>query len=341
MKQNTGKPFIVVVTTVVIIVVAIIAIVVNTSKRKRSGGDAGAFNAATAPQQEERLPDVPVAVDTTNIALKAVVNERRKTVRATSMPDSAQTTEAVRCVVGQDPATANRYLTRSRAIESLGKELSDSDTALLLAYLGAEDTHLRRERVAALKNDVMNLLRAQTTISPELAPRLIAIFNAKQQDSAVLDYSIQHLGMLQTQIADAAQRELVYACLRDAARGDAASYSGTALIAMNHRKNPSDDDRAFLKERATAIVSNPKSHEASRITAIQIASENGYAEILPTLRAIAASGTDSVSLRIVAVGALGCLGDASDKEMLADLLNTAPNLRLVPALNAALSNNHE
>ena len=46
------------------------------------------------------------------------------------------------------------------------------------------------ERVAALKNDVMNLLRSQDSPPANLAKALIAMFDGGGHPPAVLDYCI-------------------------------------------------------------------------------------------------------------------------------------------------------
>ena len=68
---------------------------------------------------------------------------------------------AVANVCGMDDATADRYEARNDALRSIARrrDLPKDDVEALLAYLRSQDDVLRVERVAALKNDVMNLLR--------------------------------------------------------------------------------------------------------------------------------------------------------------------------------------
>ena len=70
---------------------------------------------------------------------------------------------AVVLVCGEDAATAERYEARNDALRSVARRrnLPKDDVEALLAYLRSQDDALRVERVAALKNDVMNLLRNQ------------------------------------------------------------------------------------------------------------------------------------------------------------------------------------
>jgi len=68
---------------------------------------------------------------------------------------------AVAIVCGEDAATAGRYEARNDALRSIARrrDLAKDDVEALLAYLRSADEVLRVERVAALKNDIMNLLR--------------------------------------------------------------------------------------------------------------------------------------------------------------------------------------
>ncbi|MBQ7189390.1 MAG: hypothetical protein IJR99_08255 [Kiritimatiellae bacterium] len=81
------------------------------------------------------------------------------------MRREADAPAAVRCVAGLDPETAGRYALRSRALASLGRDLARDETDALLDYLLSPDGAMRPERVAALKNDVWNLLRNQTIVT--------------------------------------------------------------------------------------------------------------------------------------------------------------------------------
>lgn len=278
-------------------------------------------------------PSPPVRIAATNVVLRAVAVEEPESLREPAPTSSA---EAVRIVVGADPATTNRYLARSRAVETLGDDLSPGEIRMLLDYLSSLHDPLRPERVAALKNDVMNALRRQRVPPTALAPRLIRMFREGRHEPAVLDYCIQHLGAFQERLQDAGQLEDVRKCLREAALRETFSYSGTALIALTRLPHPAESDRAFLMSRTVAIAGNASAHEAARITAMQIASELGHVDALPTIRAVAESSEISVSLRTAAIGALGVFGDKSDAERLKRLLDGNPNPRLLPALNAAL-----
>ena len=248
----------------------VVAVAISIQRGKTPHAEPSSPAVASKPAVR---PSVPVSRPSTNIVVRAV--EARQTDEEMDV-EKPSVSAAIRCIVGSETSSADRYLVRSRALESLGDMLSPTETKALLNYLASTRDPLRPERVAALKNDILNVLRSQKSISPDLAPCLIGLFNAKKHDSAILDYCIQHLGALQEQLDDPAQLDKIVRCIRSASLLEKESYAGTALIAMTHQRNPSDDDKAFLKTRTTAILENPKAHEAARISAMQIASENGY-----------------------------------------------------------------
>ena len=84
--------------------------------------------------------------------------------------EGASASRAVAIVCGEDAATAGRYVARNDALRSIARwrDLEKGDVDALLAYLRSQDDSMRVERVAALKNDIMNLLRNQDPPPKEL-----------------------------------------------------------------------------------------------------------------------------------------------------------------------------
>ena len=111
-------------------------------------------------RRETPLPPVPEATGTpSEVRVKPVV--RKDAARKPAV--AASTSRAVAVVCGEDAATADRYEARNGALRSIARrrDLPKEDAAALIDYLATTNDPLRVERVAALKNDVMNLLRSQ------------------------------------------------------------------------------------------------------------------------------------------------------------------------------------
>lgn len=287
----------------------------------------------SAPPPSLRPSEVPGTHNESEVIIRPQVTPVQ--VTQTAKP-RADVPHLVRVAIGQDRPTARRYTLRSDAIWNLGNDLSEEAVDALLNYLMSTDDVLREERVDALKNDIVNILRSQIRISPKLSETLIAIFDAKVHGDAMLDYCIQHLGALQEASLSEEEYAEIYACLQRAALVPGASYAGTALVALTHVPNETDDMRHFLNERVASLIYDEDTHEAARMTATQIAAERGYTELLPIFRRMASDESTPVPQRIVAIGALGLFHHAEDQRLLESIRSNHPNARLLPALDAAL-----
>ena len=115
-------------------------------------------------------PDLPVAVPVAEVRVKAV---ERKT-EATGH-EAIEASAAVAVVCGADSTTADRYEARNDALQSIARrrDLPENDVAALVKFLASAKDPLPVERMAALKNDVMNLLRSQEPPPKGLAETLI------------------------------------------------------------------------------------------------------------------------------------------------------------------------
>ena len=267
-------------------------------------------------------PDVPVAASPAEVRVKAV--ERKP---EPSDHEVVEASTAVAIVCGADSATADRYEARNDALRSIARrrDMPEKDVAALIAYLRRADNAMRIERVAALKNDVMNLLRSQEPPVEGLAETLIVMFegrgisthNSSTPNSpthphppAVLDYCIQHLGAMLDEL-DEKGRLRVRAVLAKAAKRTKQPYAGTALysLAEDARATPAQDKE--LKGLALALC-KPGANHAARIAAIQLAGERGFADALPILRETLSAPSRDAVLDTVCIGSIGLLGNADD-----------------------------
>lgn len=274
---------------------------------------AAAVVVALRERHQAPLPDVPVAQTPAEVRVKAV---ERKT-GPVEQGEVAAASDAVAIVCGADATNAGRYEARNDALRSIARrrDLPEKDVAALVAYLRSKDSAMRPERVAALKNDVMNLLRNQDPPAEGLAETLIVMFRSGKHAPAVLDYCIQHLGAMQNEITDDALRRRIREIFVFAARQTRQPYAGTALYSLAEDKRVSLSQKNELK-RLTIALCKQDTHPVARVSAIQLAGERGYKEILPILRETLSSSRRDAVLDIVSIGSLGLLGDESDLELL-------------------------
>ena len=278
----------------------------------------------------QQPPDVPVMVSPAEVRVKPVEHKPAIAV-STAAPDASR---AVAIICGKDPATSNRYEARNDALRSIARRrnLPEKDVAALVAYLRSKDNALRPERIAALKNDVMNLLRNQESPPKGLTEALIAMFRSGKHPPAVLDYCIQHLGAMQGEITDDSLRHRIREIFVFAARQTRQPYVGTALYSLAENTHASQSQKNELK-RLTVALCKQGSHPVARVSAIQLAGERGYKEILPILRETLSSSRRDAVLDIVSIGSLGLLGDESDLELLSKF---SSDTRRAVAVKAAI-----
>ena len=261
-------------------------------------------------------PDVPTALSSPEVRIRTVKRNAAPLENGAVVAAS----DAVAIVCGNG-ANVDRYEARNDALRSIARrrDLPKGDVAALMDYLRAADSAMRIERVAALKNDVMNLLRNQEPPVAGLAETLIGMLEGQsltpnspthRHPPAVLDYCIQHLGAMQGGL-DGTARRRVRAMLAMAAARKGQSYAGTALYSLAADRCATSAQNAELKRLALAMCA-ADSNPAARIAAIQLAGERGYGEALPVLRKALSSPRRDAVIDIVAIGSLGLLGDSSD-----------------------------
>ena len=268
-------------------------------------------------------PEVPVVQTPAEVRVKAVERNSEPVAEG----EVAAASGAVAIVCGEDAATAGRYEARNDALRSIARRrnLPEKDVAALIAYLLTADGALRVERVAALKNDVMNLLRNQDPPVEGLAETLIAMFegrgisthNSSTPNSpthphppAVLDYCIQHLGAMVNEL-DEERRARVRGVLVKAAGEKTKPYAGTALYSLAEDKRATPVQEGELK-RLTLALCKPGVNNVARIAAVQLAGQRGYAEAQPVLRETLSGEKRDAVLDAVCIGYIGLLGNADD-----------------------------
>ena len=276
-------------------------------------------------QQPAPPPEVPVAQTPAEVRVKAV--ERK--MEPVAEGEAAAASGAVAIVCGMDAATADRYEARNDALRSIARrrDLPKDDIEALLAYLRRADDAMRIERVAALKNDVMNLLRSQEPSVEGLAETLVGIIegNKGNRDGAlgdralpgntihppvVIDYCIQHMGAVVNEL-DEERRARLRGVLVKAARQVKQPYSGTALYSLAEDKRATREQEGELK-RLTLALCKPGVNNVARIAAIQLAGQRGCVEVLPVLRETLAGARRDAVLDTVCIGSIGLLGNADD-----------------------------
>ena len=242
---------------------------------------------------------------------------------------------AVICGVSEE-AIASRYEARNDALRSIARrrDLSADDVAALMEYVAATDCVMRVEREAALKNDVLNLLRNQKQPPEGLADLLLDMVASRQYAPVIIDYCIQHLGAMSGSLSDGPTKARIRETFIAAAKDTAEAYSGTALYSLAEMSNKSKSESDELRG-LTVAACGENANPIARISAIQLAGERGYRETLPMLRGILAGTRRDAVLDMTVVGSIGLMGDSKDIQVL-ESFRVRAGRRLKPAVDAAV-----
>lgn len=280
----------------------------------------------------ERPPAHPIPVPT---QMRVKASDK---VRPKPRADQSETnvSAAVAIICGLDDATADRYEERNNALRSIARrrDVAPNDVRTLMAYLRATNDTLRVERTAALKNDILNLLRNQEPMPDGLAEMLVGMFSSGRYPAAILDYCIQHLGAMQNDVADEPLRERIRSVFVWAAKRTDRTFAGTALYALADDRQATPPQKNQLRQ-LTVAACGTNAHQIVRMAAIQLAGQRGYDEVLPLLRRHLSSPRRDAVADIVAIGSVGLLGGTDDLPLLEELRANG-GVRLRPAIDTAI-----
>ena len=289
-----------------LILVGIAAITVAMLFALRLGGGRQVMPSPPAERQGEAKP------------IRVVMSKRFVSLDADRVVP-ADVSSVIAVVCGKDRASANRYELRNEALRSVARRrnLPEGDVAALMAYVASEKGALHPAREAALRNDIFNLLCEQEPIPADLPDLLMDIVRKERHDATLVDYAIQHLGILQHDLPDAEARLLRDTLFMSASKIER-PYAGTALYALADSRKMSAPESERLR-RLTVAACSSHANPLVRLSALQLAGECGYREVLPEVRSILRGVHRDAVADVVAIGTLGLLGDASDIRLIESL----------------------
>lgn len=210
------------------------------------------------------------------------------------------------------------YLRRHQALDSLSHALSYEERSALYAYIiwGEND-----QTAYAIKNDILNEMRNQIKAPSELTEFMIAILEDESQDHVVRMYALQHLRPWYEQYENKDERVIMKKAYYNALQEQNSEFAGIALLALDSLSEdfPDEFDRKTITKAATEIAANHKASNLSRVSALQICSEDAKNESLALMRNIILEKSSDPVLRIAAISALGNIGSASDYELLRNI----------------------
>ena len=200
-----------------------------------------------------------------------------------------------------NPGTASTA-ERLRQVHALPDDLSAADREAVARYLKyGENSDIE----LVIKNDLMNKLRNQKTLSPELTGVLLDLYSDRKQNITVRIYALQHLRPQYELTRDAAIRQAFYDALNETDN----EIAGGALLALRYlcAEYPKEFDTAVISRRAAEIAQDGNVNNLTRLSAVQVAAMLDNAEIEPAIRSLAENASTPLTLRLSAIAGLGQL----------------------------------
>lgn len=219
--------------------------------------------------------------------------------RAASVPAIPAERDDVRRIV--NPGTASTA-ERLRQVHALPDDLSAADREAVARYLKyGENSDIE----LVIKNDLMNKLRNQKTLPPELTGVLLELYSDRKQNITVRIYALQHLRPQYELTRDAAIRQAFYDALNETDN----EIAGGALLALRYlcTEYPNEFDTAVISRRAAEIARDGNVNNLTRLSAVQVAAMLDNAEIEPAIRSLAENASTPLTLRLSAIAGLGQL----------------------------------
>lgn len=220
----------------------------------------------------------------------------RRTNSGTAIPAER---DDVRQIVNPETAPSAERL---RQVHALPDNLSAADREAVARYLKyGENSDIE----LVIKNDLMNKLRNQKTLPPELTGVLLDLCSDRKQNITVRIYALQHLRPQYELTRDAAIRRAFYEALNETDN----EIAGGALLALRYlcTEYPKEFDTAVISRRAAEIALDGNVNNLTRLSAVQVAAMLDNAEIEPAIRSLAENSATPLTLRLSAIAGLGLL----------------------------------
>lgn len=191
---------------------------------------------------------------------------------------------------------------RLQKVHALPDNLSATDREAITSFLkygSNSDIEL------VIKNDLMNKLRNQKELPPELTKVLLELYSDRGQNITVRIYALQHLRPQYELTRDETIRQAFYDALNETDN----EIAGGALLALRYlcTEYPNEFDTTLISRRAAEIALDDNVNNLTRLSAIQVATMLNNVEIEPAIRALAENTSISLPLRLSAIAGLGHL----------------------------------
>jgi hypothetical protein len=224
-----------------------------------------------------------------------------------------------------------------RRLQELASQprLSQSECSALCRFLQAATSDEKLERMASIKNAVMNMLSRQSNLPEAWETTLVRMVEDSAQHDVIRDYALQHLFARYEEMPDRPQRTELEALFWRMLQHTDASMGGTALLGLYDLSTKGFGiDNARLGRSAMNMLRAEDASPLARVPAFQVCA------LLEERQAIVqavevAQQQGEIALRTSAIAAIGALGTSSDLPLL-ETLGTEPNPSIRLAATTAI-----
>lgn len=226
---------------------------------------------------------------------------------------------------------------RLRALHGDQRAPDDSEQKALMAFVESQAVPpgLSLGSWHHLVNDIWNILAKTDSKAFETHLRKVA---EKTSDPVIRDYALQHLAHNSANPSASAIRTL-----EDGIQSSDRTIAGTSLLGLAAISAKSNDPaekeslQSRVREQAIRIARDETASTPSRLTALSLCVDLNESTILPEVRRLLADPTTEPQLLLVAVRALGTLGDESDQQLLETIRPRSQHPIIFQAIDRAAS----
>ena len=228
------------------------------------------------------------------------------------------------------------YLPRRRLVKALDHELSAEEVQALLMFARSKpaDVGLSASDFNGVGDVVLLKLEEQEPLPQDYTDHLVVMFYDKTLNTQWRDYCIQHLGTVYPRTP--VEKRTVIDQLYEDAIQPGSQFAGTTLLSMKRSTVGNGLSKEWVAEKAMTVANSSQYKDAERLSALAVAAKFNDPDAVVLARQVAPSKR-SVTFRMASLAVIGAHGDASDRPLLEQYVNSS-DIRLRTASSEALKN---
>ena len=228
------------------------------------------------------------------------------------------------------------YVPRRRFVEALDHELSADEVRAMLMFVRAKpgDVGLSESGFNGVGDVVLLKLEGQKPLPQDYTDHLVVMFYDESRNATWRDYCIQHLGTVYPR-TQPDKRPVIKQLYEDAIQ-PGSQFAGTTLLSMKRSTDGDGLSKEWVAEKAMSVADSTQYSDAERLSALAVAAKFNHPDAVALARQVAPSKR-SITFRMASLAVIGANGDASDRPLLEQYVNSS-DIRLRTAATEALKN---